>query len=364
MTLMFQRLARNYANTGYYPTDTETTRRIIGALQASENGRMNIFDPCCGEGVILAECKHALGEDKTVAYGIEYNEERAWHAKQLLNHCIHADINDCAVGLRQFGFMLLNPPYGDTVADRVELSSKSERLEKLFYRRTIGLLQNGGVMALIIPRYSLDKEFSTWIARHLNTVRVYEAPEQKFKQIVVMGIRQPVTDTDTTLSKRLTAIGVGDEQVDQFPDEWLDDPYIVPATPQQQEVKFHSVKIDQRQLADVVARERCLWGRMGLVFKYGHQQHRRPLRALSPWHLALALAAGQVSGVVKSHDGRTFVIKGDTFKSKISNEEVVLNAKGEAIGAKRIQTDCFIPTIRALDFTPGSPTFGLPLTIR
>lgn len=364
MALMFQRLARNYAKNGYYPTDTETTRRIIGALQASEHGRMNIFDPCCGEGVILAECKHALGEERTIAYGIEYNEERAWHAKQLLNHCIHADINDCAVGLRQFGFMLLNPPYGDTVADRMELSSKSGRLEKLFYRRTIGLLQYGGVMVLIVPKYSLDKEFSTWIAKHFHTVRVYAAPEQQFKQVVVMGIRQPIKETDNALSKRLTAIGAGDEEAEVFPDEWLDEPYTVPATPQQQDVKFHSVKIDQRQLGDAVARERCLWGRMGLVFKYDHQLHRRPLRALSPWHLALALAAGQVSGVVKSHDGRTFVIKGDTFKNKISTEESVLNDKGEAIGVKRTHTDCFIPTICALDFTPGSPTFGLPLTIR
>lgn len=367
MALMFQRLARNYAKNGYYPTDSETTQRIIEALQPAENGVMRILDPCCGEGVILAECKHALGADRTVAYGIEYSEERAWHAKALLDHCIHADINDCAVGIRQFGFVLLNPPYGDTVADRSNLSSKAERLEKLFYRRTIGLLQYGGVMALIVPRHALDKEYSTWIARHFHAVRVYEAPEQQFKQIVVMGIRQRVKDTqagNANLCKQLIAMGAGDVPLEVFPEEWLDDPYVVPAGQAQQEVKFYSAKIDQRQLVDVIEKERGLWSRMGMIFRYGTQQHRQPLRALSSWHLALALAAGQVSGIVKSRDGRIFVIKGDTFKDKVGSEELVRDSKGEVSGVKRIQTDRFVPTIRALDFTPNSPTFGESLIIR
>lgn len=364
MALMFQRLARNHAKNGYFPTDTETTQRILGALRPAENGVMRILDPCCGEGVILAECKHALGADRTVAYGIEYNEERAWHAKQLLDHCIHADINDCAVGVRQFGFLLLNPPYGHTVADRTDMAAKSDRLEKLFYRRSVGLLQFGGVMALIIPHYSLDKEMSTWIARHFHTVRAYEAPEQQFKQVVIMGVRQRVNDTDMALCHRLRAIGSGGVQAEVFPEEWPDEPYVIPAAQNQQETKFYSAKLDQRQLADIIGREPVLWNRMGLVFHYDHQQHRRPLRALTSWHLALSLAAGQVFGVVRSRDGRTFVIKGDTFKDKIGTEELVRNGKGEVVGVKRIQTDRFVPTISALDFTPGSPTYGEALTIR
>lgn len=367
MALMFQRLARNYAKNGYYPTDSETTQRIIGALRSCEDGIMRILDPCCGEGVILAECKHALGPDRTEAYGIEYDEERAWHAKGLLDHCIHADINDCAVGIRQYGFVLLNPPYGDTVSDRSDLASRTERLEKLFYRRTVGLLQYGGVMALIIPRYALDKEFANWIARHFRSVRVYEAPEQQFKQIVVLGIRQRVKDNQdghTALARYLQALGQGDTDLEVMPEEWLDEPYVVPAATPHQEVKFYSARIDQRQLADVIDKERGLWNRMGMIFRYEGQAQRRPLRALSSWHLALALAAGHVSGIVKSRDGRIFVIKGDTFKDKTTSEEVVYNGKGEVAGSKRIQTDRFVPTIRALDFTPGSPTFGKALEIR
>ena len=32
MALMFQRIARNFMQNGYYPTDSETTERILNAL--------------------------------------------------------------------------------------------------------------------------------------------------------------------------------------------------------------------------------------------------------------------------------------------------------------------------------------------
>jgi hypothetical protein len=80
--------------------------------------------------------------------------------------------------------------------------------------------------------------------------------------------------------------------------------------------------------------------------------------------MALMLAAGQVSGVVPSRDGRVLLIKGDTLKSKVTAEEQEFNAQGELTHTRRIQTDRFVPTIRALDFTPGSATYGKRLTIK
>lgn len=363
MALMFQRLAQNYAKNGYFPTDTDTTQRILNALAPCETGIMRLIDPCCGEGVILAEAQHHLG-DQAVSYGIEYNEERAWHGKQILSHCVHSDIHDCVISARSFSLLVLNPPYGDTVKDKTDFNAKRDRLEKLFYRRTHGLLQYGGIMVLIIPYYSLDKEYSTWIARHFTQVQAFMAPEKRFKQLVVFGVKQRVTDTNTVIRDRLMAIGSGDIEADELPAEWMDIPYVVPATNTQDEFKFHSVRIDDRQLQDILAHQPSLWNQMGLVFRYREITHRPPLRKLSEWHLALALAAGQIFGVVKSLDGRTYVIKGDTFKSKSVVEEVETNNKDEVIGVKRIHTDRFVPTIRAIDFTRGSPTYGRCLTIQ
>lgn len=363
MALMFQRLAQNYAKNGYFPTDSETTQRILNAIVPSESGTMRILDPCCGEGVILAETQHHLG-DQSVSYGIEYNEERAWQAKQIMNHCIHGDIHDCVINARSYSLLVLNPPYGDTVKDKTDINAKRDRLEKLFYRRTHGLLQYGGIMVLIVPYYSLDKEYSTWIARHFTRVKAFMAPETRFKQLVLFGVKRRVSDTDIVVRDRLIGIGNGDISADELPALWDEEPYMVPASNLQDEFKFHSVRVDPRQLEDVLDHHPSLWNQMGMVFRYTEKSHRPPLRKLSEWHLALALAAGQIFGVVKSRDGRTYVIKGDTFKAKSVKEEVETNSKDEVIGVKRIHTDRFVPTIRAIDFTRGSPTYGRCLTIQ
>lgn len=93
------------------------------------------------------------------------------------------------------------------------------------------------------------------------------------------------------------------------------------------------------------------------------QVRRPPARALSHWHLALALAAGAISGVVKSKTGRILVVKGDTHKDKTSKKEYTANEDGSVIETL-ILTDRFVPLIRAWDVTPGSATKGQVFTIR
>jgi tRNA G10 N-methylase Trm11 len=165
MALMFQRLARNFIKNGYFPTDSATLARTLQALAPAENGHLRILDPCCGEGVALAECKHHLGTERTEAFGVEYDEERAWHAKQLLDRCIHGDAQDCILGRKQFGLLWLNPPYGDLVADKARTSRYKgkgrPRLEKLFYSLSQPWLAFGGVMVLIIPAIPWMRNFAT-----------------------------------------------------------------------------------------------------------------------------------------------------------------------------------------------------------
>jgi len=364
MALMFQRLAQNYAKNGYFPTDSDTTARILNAIKPSESGLMRIIDPCCGEGVILAECKHYLGNDNTVAYGIEYNSERAWHSKKIIDHCVHSDINDVVMGARSFSFMLLNPPYGDMISDKSDPSSKRTRMEIDFYRRTHGLLQYGGIIALILPHYALTKEYATMITRHFSNVKVFAAPEQRFKQIVIFGIKERSAEPNKKMRDHLMTIGTGDLKPDVIPKEWPDEQkYLVPAVINKH-IKFYAVRVDKRQLADVISQVPTLWDQMGLMFRYDGTAHRPPLCKPYDWHLAIMLAAGQISGVVKSNDDRIWVIKGDTFKDKSVKEEVEHNSKGEISGSKRICTDRFVPTIRAWDFTHNSETFGMSMIIK
>ena len=79
--------------------------------------------------------------------------------------------------------------------------------------------------------------------------------------------------------------------------------------------------------------------------------------------LALALAAGAISGVVRSKTGRLLVVKGDTHKEKSLQKEFTERDDG-SIAETRILTDRFVPVIRAWDMTPDSVTRGEVLTIR
>jgi hypothetical protein len=78
--------------------------------------------------------------------------------------------------------------------------------------------------------------------------------------------------------------------------------------------------------------------------------------------LALALAAGQISGVVRSKQGQMLLIKGDTFKEKETTVERMARADG-SVAETRILTDTFVPVIRGIDFTPGE-NLGAVVTIR
>ena len=64
-----------------------------------------------------------------------------------------------------------------------------------------------------------------------------------------------------------------------------------------------------------------------------------------------------------SNDGqKTYVIKGDTFKDKKHSVKAEEKGNGE-FSETRTSIDIFVPVIKALDFTPDSPTFGHVLTI-
>ena len=110
MALMFPRLARNFVKNGYFPTDEPTLERALAAL-APAAGPMCILDPCAGEGVAIAEAAHALGHEQVKAFAVEYDAERAAHARRLVDRCIHGDLMDTLISRQTFGLLWLKPPW-------------------------------------------------------------------------------------------------------------------------------------------------------------------------------------------------------------------------------------------------------------
>ena len=139
---------------------------------------------------------------------------------------------------------------------------------------------------------------------------------------------------------------------------------VVPSMTEEAGFSLTAIRIDAEQLVDELRRlgASTLWPQFPATFGQWTQAHRRPLRDLSKWHLALALAAGHICGAVRSGAGRTLLIKGDTFKEKETTVEHTERPDWSLVET-RILTDKFVPVIRGIDFTPG-PTFGEIVTIR
>jgi len=368
MALMFTRLARNFAKAGYFPTDEPTLERCLSAFEPAPLGSMCILDPCAGEGAAIAELAHDLGRDRVHAYAVEYDHDRAQSARRLVDRCLHSDLMDTMISRQSFGLLFLNPPYGDLVGDQCggyEFQGRA-RLEKLFYQRTFPFLQYDGVLVFIIPVYTLDDELVGWLTRHFVDLRAYRAVETKFKQVVIFGRRARGRDQNTESARAarqlLLKAGKGDVELDELPLDWPHLPYPIPAA-QSDPAHFYRISIEPTQFASEIARLKGLWPSMDTHLGVAQQSLRPPARALSRWHLALALAAGAISGIVRAKSGRVLVVKGDTHKEKSSTVEYTELEDGK-VSETRVLTDRFVPVIRAWDMTPSSPTFGEVLTIR
>ena len=190
--------------------------------------------------------------------------------------------------------------------------------------------------------------------------------ETQFKQVVIFGrrVRQREQTPDGVKAVRnlLLQVGLGEVEAEELPSEWPFLPYIVPTSPAEPG-HFFRVTMEPEQFADEVGRLQGLWPSRDTQLGAAQQTLRPPARALSHWHLALALAAGAISGVVQSKTGRVLVVKGDTHKDKTLQREFTERDDG-SIAETRILTDKFVPVIRAWDMTPGSATRGEVLTIR
>lgn len=361
MALVFPRLAHNFIKNGYYPTDEVTLSRILSALDTTASN-LNILDPCCGEGTALAELKNYLIHlgSKVKSYGIEYDKERAWHAKSILDLVVHGDMHNMHITARSQSLLFLNPPYGNTLSDKGQTGESGylNRLEKVFYRATTDWLRFGGIMVLIVPYYVIDEEFSAMIARNMDRVKAFLSPTKTFKQAVIFGIKKRSEFPSPSVQDMLMAIGRGDDTT-ELPETWTDEPYYLPDAGDL-DCKFLSRSIEGMQLMHEVsqASHKTLWPQFNSRFSQISRTLRQPLREPSEWHMALALAAGQITGLVVSEQGRRLLIKGSTFKDK--SKSVTLDEdNAETI----VSTDKFVPTISGIDFTPGE-TYGNVVTIR
>ena len=350
MAVMHPRVAHNYLKEGYYPTDIDTLAGVSHLLTL--RGAIRALDPCAGEGTALRYLQDNLDGDVTTC-GVEIDEERAILATSVLNHTLRASIYDCMIDRHCMGLLLLNPPYGELVADHLGKNEKGmNRLEVQFTRRCMGLLRKEGVLVLIVPNTSLSPAFSHYLSRQIANITVYSAATSRFKQVVIVGHRRDMREPGYRIlqddaKSELISIGLGDTVPQTLPQAPVATPYVIPGN--SGSFRFELVNPDKQQLSVAFCKHGGMWSRFEGTFSQASQQViPPPLRKLSPWHLSLALAAGQISGHVVSNDGsRQLLVKGGT--KKVQRQTTTM----DEAGTTTTTIDQFIPTIRAIELTPG-----------
>ncbi len=361
MALMNPRAAHNYLKDGYYPTD-EATLTFIAQRLKLKAGQHRFLDPCCGEGLALAQLSREIERDERSdihTFGVELNEDRATLAQSHLTTVLRSNAFDTFIGGSSQSLLFLNPPYGDAVSGQLQEQYRDmNRLEVQFTQRMLPTLKRGGVLVLVVPYTSLSQRFSRFLASRLTEVTVCYAKTDRFKQVVIFGKKADLRgvaheEERHNTTAQLTAAGEGR----LIEDLSFSDYEVSPVNDRQ--FRFEMIAPDKSQLEEAFNQHQGLWPTFSSQFNHArHQLVPRPLRRLSPWHLSLSLAAGQIAGKVVSNDGqRVLLVKGGTQKVQRISTSI---EEGQTVTTK---IDQFVPLIRAIELTPG-PDFGRIVVIK
>ncbi|MCY4653276.1 MAG: DUF6094 domain-containing protein, partial [Dehalococcoidia bacterium] len=181
---------------GYYRLPDALAPMIaerIGTMPSAEREgyRYRILDPCCGEGIALADIAELIRKHATVpieTYGIELHPGRAASAAEKLDQVTCGDI--FAAETTRFDAVYLNPPY-------VHGSMESRFLDK-----ALTMIADNGLLILVIQKKTL-RNVAGAISSNFHDICVREFPEPEreiFGQITLTARKNPgfvATDPET-----------------------------------------------------------------------------------------------------------------------------------------------------------------------
>lgn len=368
-SLVSPRVAYNLAKNGYYPTDDKTTNGIINRLIRLDDSEIRVLDPCIGEAEAISKIAYSISTSAKV-FGIEYNKERAKIAEKSCDKLLRSDLFDTVISPGSFGLLFLNPPYGNLTSEHngaiKNYQRDCKRLEQIFYRFTVPSLQYNGIIILILPYTQLDEMLSNWIANQFTDISIYSACDKKFKQVVIFG--KKVRQNDITLQdknnvkSKFKAIFEGKVIPKEIGDDDDEPHYLIPSPIDKDVKSFYKLSFSNDEFSQEINQIGGLWNDFNLFFNCFKYSKRQPLCQMSDWHLSLALVAGEINGIVTSETGKTYIIKGDTFKTRVKHVDNTTDDDGN-FEIRTTLIDKFIPSITAWDMTKDSDSFGDILNI-
>lgn len=301
------------AKMGYYPTPDCVVERMCRLLCRSGPGVIRLLDPCAGEGRALQILGEHLGAE---TYGVELDRARAQAAKATLTRVLHADLRETRIANGAFGLLYLNPPYDFDV--RTDEGLNAERLERVFLQATLRSLQPQGILVSLIPEHRLDAWIARLLAYRCEAIRVFRFPEreyQRFRQIVLVGVKKQEPFQDEESAQVLRAIGRREVSLPELLEAW-DAPYPVPVAPPMKDLLFQRTQVEPEDLLEEIERHGLYPTLLERLTPARPTDRLRPLMPLRKGHLALVLATGHLNNEVVEdpETGERFLVKGTTRK--------------------------------------------------
>ena len=299
----------NRIKMGYFPTDSEHVKLIKKAVRFPK-GRVNILDPCCGEGLALKAFSEG---ENAVTYGIELDENRGHTAQGKLDRVGLGSFFHSSIPFGRFHALFLNPPYLSCPG-----TNGGRRMERAFLADTLPLLMKGGLLIYIIPYHRANEAVCRTLAayyKNLTVFRFRDSEYKKYKQVVFFGIRADKHEGGKT-AKKIEELSLNPEKIpliDTIPEGLYSLPEKESEVPY-----FRGSVFDTEELAEQLKSSDSL----ELLFdgKSLENRVRKPLLPLNLSQIGLVGASGLMNGLVDCE--HPHVIKGKIVRQKKTSETV------------------------------------------
>jgi len=199
---------------GYYPTPKDELIEIIGCdssiIQFGDNVKLDVFDPCFGDGRALLRIKKTYKNITT--YGVELDSVRFANAMngdvdfgKFIDVGLQCDaLQEVVVNKNSFDLLFLNPPYDVENTDEVRAAIVGrKRLESRFLEKYTDSLVPNGLLVYIVPANSVYKDFNYLMKRYeLVSLYAFESFSD-FRQVVFIGQKRKI-DRNVSIPKELS----------------------------------------------------------------------------------------------------------------------------------------------------------------
>jgi hypothetical protein len=188
----------------YYPCPPAVVQMAASWLVTEPGKRINIIDPCMGEGRALWLMQIALAKQsaKVFSYGIELDSERFKAASELLaddddgsRRYLEGATEFASVAYNSFSLMWLNPPFDN-----------SGQEELAWLKRTTHWLADDGVLIFLTTRRNLEMNWplGEYLAHYYDIQQIARFPEadNHFGEVIVIARKMSQTEVVASADRR------------------------------------------------------------------------------------------------------------------------------------------------------------------